>query len=149
MQSILTGNKGENVEGDNTGDVTMEKEKDEEKETEIADTKESWKDDFVHEKSSYYAVKISQRFGNKKIPAWCLNKDEDGKDKEEHNLVMMQMIGGFTYHVSKLNGGEKVVSSKGHNVFKYEEAVKLWSPAEIENEFVCNFVESKDRTVSV
>ena len=156
LLSDLTGNKGENgKEDDNTGDELMEtereteKEKDVEKEAEITNNVKSWKDKFVHEQSNYHPVKISKRFAKAAIPAWCLNKEEQGKDKEEYHIAMMQMLGGFTYFVSQLKGGEKVVSSKEHNVFKYEESTRLWSPAEIENEFVCNYVEGIDGTISV
>ena len=151
LLSNLTGNKGENGKEDNTGDepMEMEKEKDEEKEAEIANNVESWKDKFVHEQSSYHPVKLSKRFAKAAIPAWCLNKEEQGKDKEDYHIVMMQMIGAFTYYVSQLKGGEKVVSSKEHNVFKYKESARLWSPAEIENEFVCNYVEGNDGTILV
>lgn len=144
-------NGGKDVEGDNTSGIPMGKddEKDNEKEEEIADKKESWKDIFVSEKLSYRAVTISKRVGKEKITAWCLNKNEQGKDKKEHNLVMMQMISGFIHKVYKLGGGEKVISSKGRNVFKVKEAVKLWSPAEIDNELICNFVESNNGTILV
>ena len=115
---IMTGNKGENGKSDKNGDELIEKDKDKDKEAEIADNVESWKDKFVHELLSYHTVKLSQRFVKAKIPAWCLIKEEQGKDKEEHNIVMMQMIGGFTYYVSQLKGGKKVVLSKEHNVVK-------------------------------
>ena len=43
--------------------------KDNEKEEEIADTKESWKDTFVSKESRYHTVTISNKVGKEKIPA--------------------------------------------------------------------------------
>ena len=151
LQDNSTGNKGEN--DDNIEPMEMEngkeKEMDKEKKAEITATVESWQDKFAHEKSNYHAVKLSKRFQKSKILAWSLNKEEQGKEKQEFHLPMMQMVGAFGYYVSKLNGGEKIVMSKGHNNFTYAESLKLWSPLEIENEFVCNYVEGKDGTVLV
>lgn len=152
-QDDSTGNKGENVDNikpmETEDGKEKEKKTDEEKRAEITAAVENWRDTFVHEKSSYNAVKISKRFDKSKIPAWCLNKELQGKDDKKYHYPMMQMIAVFSYHLSQLNGGEKIVTSKGHNNFTYAESTKLWSPSEIENEFACNFVEGKDGTISV
>ena len=99
LQDNSTGNKGE--KDDNIEPMEMEngkeKEKDEEKEAEITATVESWKDTFAHEKSNYHAVKLSKRFPKLKIPAWSLNKEEQGKDMKDFYYPMMQMIGAFVF----------------------------------------------------
>ena len=152
-QDNSTGNKGENVDNikpmETEDGKEKEKKTDEEKKAEITATVESWRDTFAHEKSNYHPVKLSKRFNKSKIRAWSLNKEEQGKDKEDFHCSMMQMIGAFGFYLSQLNGGEKIVSSKGHNNFMYAESLNRWSPLEIENEFVCNYVEGKDGTISV
>lgn len=123
--------------------------KDEEKEEEIEDTRENLKDIFISKESRYRAVTISKKVGKEKIPAWFLDKNEQGKYKKEHNLVPMQMISGLAHEVYKLGNVEKVIVSKGRNVFKIKEAVNLCLPAEITDEFVCDFVRLNNGIVSI
>ena len=152
LQDNSTGNKGENVDNIKpmeTEDEKEEKEMDEEKRAEITAAVENWQDTFVHEKSNFNAVKISKRFDKSNIPAWCLNKEAEGKDDKKKQTPMMHMIAAFTWFISQLNGGEKIVTSKGRNNFTYAEAINKWSPSEVENEFVINYVESKDGTIAV
>ena len=151
-QDNSTGNKGENVDNIKpmeTEDWKKEKEMTEEKRAEITAAVENWQDKFVHEKSSYNAVKITKWFDKSKIPAWCLNQEAQGKDDKKYHYPMMQMLAEFSHHLYNLKGGEKIVTSKGHNNFTYAESINRWSPSEIENEFVCNYVEGKDGTISV
>ena len=152
-QDNSTGNKGENVDNIKPMETEDGKEKekmtDEEKKAEITAAVENWQDSFVHEKSSYNAVKITKWFDKSRIPAWCLNQEAQGKDDKKYHYPMMQMLAEFSYHLYQLNGGEKIVTSKGHNNFTYADTSKLWSPSEIVNEFACNFIEGKDGTILV